>query len=209
MDIRILSTKNRIQNGLVKALAKQSLYQIKDKDIITEAQVSPSSYYKYYSDKSGVIRELEDELLAEFRQALAADAQEWRKAKKSPSKKDISRLISNNINNLINFFKNKKEPVMALNSDNGDIHFKYAMINITTEVAKRLIIYYFHLYNQQTKLDEMKLSIVANHYALAILGPLFFWLRNYDNMAINGVQKLIADTMLYSPYDLSTHHLEQ
>ena len=52
MDIRIVNTKNRIQSGLIVAINSMPLYKIKDKDIIQKAQVSSSSYYKYYSDKS-------------------------------------------------------------------------------------------------------------------------------------------------------------
>ncbi|MCT3614938.1 TetR/AcrR family transcriptional regulator, partial [Lactobacillus acidophilus] len=88
MDIRIVNTKNRIQSGLIVAINSMPLYKIKDKDIIQKAQVSSSSYYKYYSDKSEVLRDLENSLFSEFRIALSMDSKNWGTVNHAPSKKD-------------------------------------------------------------------------------------------------------------------------
>lgn len=209
MDIRIVNTKNRIQSGLIVAINSMSLYKIKDKDkdIIQKAQVSSSSYYKYYSDKSEVLRDLENSLFSEYRIALSMDSKNWGTVNHAPSKKDISRLIDSNINELINYFNKHKDMLQPLISENGDPGFKNQIIDVTTNTVKKLIIYYFHLYNQEyiLKKDKLKLTLLARRYALSFLGPLFAWLEYTDEMTLKETKKLMKQMILNSPYDISTH----
>ncbi|AZN76229.1 regulator [Lactobacillus acidophilus] len=207
MDIRIVNTKNRVQSGLIVAINSMPLYKIKDKDIIQKAQVSSSSYYKYYSDKSEVLRDLENSLFSEFRIALSMDSKNWGTVNHAPSKKDISRLIDSNINELINYFNKHKDMLQSLISENGDPGFKNQIIDVTTNTVKKLIIYYFHLYNQEyiLKKDKLKLTLLARRYALSFLGPLFAWLEYTDEMTLKETKKLMKQMILNSPYDISTH----
>ena len=207
MDIRIVNTKNRIQSGLIVAINSMPLYKIKDKDIIQKAQVSSSSYYKYYSDKSEVLRDLENSLFSEFRIALSMDSKNWGTVNHAPSKKDISRLIDSNINELINYFNKHKDMLQSLISENGDPGFKNQIVGVTTNTVKKLIVYYFHLYNQEyiLKKDKLKLTLLARRYALYFLGPLFAWLEYTDEMTLKETKKLMKQMILNSPYDISTH----
>lgn len=207
MDIRIVNTKNRIQSGLIVAINSMPLYKIKDKDIIQKAQVSSSSYYKYYSDKSEMLRDLENSLFSEFRIALSMDSKNWGTVNHAPSKKDISRLIDSNINELINYFNKHKDMLQSLISENGDPGFKNQIIDVTTNTVKNLIVYYFHLYNQEyiLKKDKLKLTLLARRYALSFLGPLFAWLEYTDEMTLKETKKLMKQMILNSPYDISTH----
>lgn len=207
MDIRIISTKKRIQKGLIQSISKTSLYLLKDRDIISAAQVSSSSYYKYYGDKGEVLKDLEQELLAEFKTAIIKDSTAWRKITHSPSKKDIEYKIDQNLVSLIDFFDNKKEALTALTSDNGDIGFQDQMISTTTDIIEKLIVFYYRLYDQQSLVlkQELRLRITAKHYAVALLGPLFFWLRHASEMTIRNVKNLIIEMIMYSPYDITTH----
>lgn len=207
MDIRIVNTKNRIQSGLIVAINSMPLYKIKDKDIIQKAQVSSSSYYKYYSDKSEMLRDLENSLFSEFRIALSMDSKNWGTVNHAPSKKDISRLIDSNINELINYFNKHKDMLQLLISENGDPGFKNQIIGVTTNTVKNLIVYYFHLYNQEyiLKKDKLKLTLLARRYALSFLGPLFAWLEYTDEMTLKETKKLMKQMILNSPYDISTH----
>ena len=207
MDIRIVNTKNRIQSGLIVAINSMPLYKIKDKDIIQKAQVSSSSYYKYYSDKSEVLRDLENSLFSEFRIALSMDRKNWGTVNHAPSKKDISRLIDSNINELINYFNKHKDMLQSLISENGDPGFKNQIVGVTTNTVKKLIVYYFHLYNQEyiLKKDKLKLTLLARRYALSFLGPLFAWLEYTDEMTLKETKKLMKQMILNSPYDISTH----
>lgn len=115
---------------------------MKDKDIIEKSQVSAASFYKYYSDKSEVLDDLENDLMAKFRKAVAKDIKHWQTMNHSPSKKDMDRLIDQNINELINFVTENHESVSTLLSRNGDANFPYRIIEYSTKMIERAIIYF-------------------------------------------------------------------
>lgn len=209
MDIRITNTKNRIQAGLIKAIEKKPLYKIKDKDVIAEAQVSAASFYKYYSDRSEVLTDLENELMIKFKQALASAIKNWQTINHSPSKKDMNRLIDQNLNELINFAIKNREYVSTLLSENGDPGFQHRIIDYTAKLIERTIIYYYSIYKQQHILNQndFKLRIISKQYALSFLGPLLIWENNSDKLTVRDIKSLIKVMVLKSAYDFSTHDL--
>ncbi|MGN1272737.1 MAG: TetR/AcrR family transcriptional regulator [Lactobacillus sp.] len=209
MDIRIANTKNRIQAGLIKAIEEEPLYKIKDKDVIANAQVSAASFYKYYSDKSKVLTDLEDELMAKFKKAVAIDIQNWQTVNHSPSKKDMNRMIDQNLNELIDFAIKNREYVSTLLSQNGDPGFQHRIVDYTSKIIERTIVYYYSIYNQQHILSQnnFKLKIISKQYALSFLGPLLIWEKNSDELTVKDIKSLIKIMVLKSPYDLSTHGL--
>lgn len=87
----------------------------------------------------------------------------------APNKKDISRLIDQNVDKLVKYFNDYQDMLAPLISKNGDPNFSYQLIDLTTNTVKKLIIYYFHLYHQEyiLKKDTLKLAIVAKRYALS------------------------------------------
>ncbi|EEJ71358.1 TetR/AcrR family transcriptional regulator [Lactobacillus ultunensis] len=209
MDVRIINTKNRIQTGLITVVKQKPLYQIKDKDIINKAEISAASYYKYYRDKSDVLRDLENDLITEYKKALFTDSQGWLSLKYGPNKKEISERIDKNISNLINFVSDKKSVITILISRNGDPAFKAEMLELTTQVIKKMLVRFFQIYGQISRLDgkEFKIDILSKRYAHSFLDSLFFWLNHFDKMTLNDVKAMIKDMILRSPYDISTHDL--
>lgn len=207
MDIRIINTKNRIQKGLIAAMKEEPLYQVKDKEVISKAEISSASYYKYYADKSEVLKDLEKELFDEFYEALSHDAQNWRTTNHSPSKKDIERLINRNIDQITEFFNKHVEYISVLISDNGDPHFAHQLLNATSKMVTKMIIYYFHIYNQEhiLKKDYFKLQFTSQRYAQAFLDPLFIWSRHPAELSLSDAKKLMKEMVLRSPYETSTH----
>lgn len=210
MDIRIINTKHRIQTGLITMIGEKPLYQVKDKDIISKAEVSAASYYKYYRDKSVVIKDLETELIQDYRTALYADSKGWFDLKYAPNKKEISKRIDNDLSNLFNFVSAKKEFIIALTSPNGDPVLKSKMLDLTAQVIKRLLIHYFQIYGQASRLDTKKfeVDILSKIYAHAFLCPILFWINHTDKMSLTDGKNLIKNTILRSPYEISTHDLD-
>lgn len=207
MDIRIINTKNRIQKGLIAAMKEEPLYQVKDKDVISKAEILSASYYKYYADKGEVLKDLEKELLDQFHEALSHDAQNWRTETHAPSKKDIERLIDRNIDQIIDFFNQHVDYIAVLISDNGDPYFAHQLIDSTSKMVTKMIIYYFHIYNQEhiLKKDLFKLQFTAQRYAQAFLDPLFIWSQNPADLSLNDTKKMMRVMVLRSPYETSTH----
>lgn len=210
MDIRIINTKNRIQGGLVKVLLEKPLYKVKDKDIIHEAQVSAASYYKYYTDKSIVLKDLESDLISDFKKALYTDSKNIFEYLHGPTKKDISREIDTH-NKVMNFFTENEEVIKLLVSANGDPAVKIKLTALTASMVKKLIYRYFEIYGQASRLKgkDLKINIISERYADSFLNPFFIWLKNVDQMSVADVRLLMKNMILKSPYDLSTHDLNE
>lgn len=182
---------------------------MKDKDIIEKSQVSAASFYKYYSDKSEVLDDLENDLMAKFRKAVAKDIKHWQTMNHSPSKKDMDRLIDQNINELINFATENHEYVSTLLSRNGEANFQYRIIEYSTKMIERAIIYYYSLYHQERLLSKQnaKLQFISRQYALAFLEPLLIWQHHSDQMTVRDIKSMIKLNVMKSPYELSPHGL--
>lgn len=202
-----MNTKNRIQKGLIVSMKEIPLYLLKDKDVIAKSEISSSSFYKYYSDKNEVLHDIETELLAQFQSALDQDVQEWSHLNHAPSKKDITLFVDKSINQILNFFSEKKNTLAVLTSENGDPAFTYKIIEMMAKVVEKLLTHYFQLYGQEEVLRQkhFKLVMLSKRYSLSFVGPLLFWLENSDEIAIKDAKKLMTSMILKSPYDLSTH----
>jgi len=209
MDIRIVNTKNRIQGGLINVLGENPLYEVKDKEIIEAAQISAASYYKYYSDKSAVLKDLENTLFKEYKEALSDDTKSWLTLNHGPNKKEVASRIKSGINELVSYFFKRQDIILALISKNGDPAFRFNLIDLTSHIIRRMIFRYFQVYGQSGRLKgkEFELGILSQRFACSFLGSLFIGIRHSDRMSSNDVKQLIIDTILKSPYDVSTHDL--
>lgn len=207
MDIRIINTKNRIQNGLIAALKDKPLYQLKDKEIISKAEISSASYYKYYSDKGQVLRDLEQSLIAEYQVAIDHDVKEWKAVSHSLSKKDFISFIDYHLAGIINFFRQRADYLSVLISPHGDPSFTDRLFVMTEDVSKKIIIYYFRAFNRHPFMhkENLSLSINAQMYTLSFLYPLFSWIKRSPEMSVGDAKDLMKTMILRSPCDVSVH----
>lgn len=132
--------------------------------------------------------------MAKFRKAVAKDIKHRQTMNHSPSKKDMDRLIDQNINELINFATENHESVSTLLSRNGDANFPYRIIEYSTRMIEQAIIYYYSLYHQERLLSKKntKLQFISRQYALAFLEPLLIWQHHSDQMTVRDIKSMIS-----------------
>lgn len=70
-DRRILRTKAAVQGALLHLLAQKPLSEITVTELSRAADVNRKTFYNYYSDVSMVLDEIENQIVAEFTEALA------------------------------------------------------------------------------------------------------------------------------------------
>lgn len=208
MDIRITNTKNRIQEALISCMSNSSLIEIRDKDIINKAQIASGTFYKYYADKEAVLKDIEKGLYANFQTALLHDAKEWQ-IPHSPHRKDIFELIENHITALLKFFISNRKTVLALTSKNGDPDFTLTLFARTDHVVEHLMAFYFHLYRQENILlkNRYRTDLITEHCTHAFFDSLLILLAQADHFSVSDMKKVIAQSIVFSPYDLAQHHL--
>jgi AcrR family transcriptional regulator len=104
MDLRIIKTKNNIQEAFLKIRAKNALKKIKVTDLCKMALINKTTFYKYYQDIYALSEEIEDAIIAECINDL----------------KGLDYLNNDPyefINGLLDAFSSRKEQIMIMFSD--------------------------------------------------------------------------------------------
>lgn len=207
MDIRVVNTQSRIQAGLIRTISQKPLITIKDKDVITNAEVAPGTFYKYFSDHIEVLQSIEKELINSYSKALSESSKHWLSLKHSASKKDIDHLLKNHTEEVTNFFLEYYKEVLILTSRNGDPAFTHKLIEMLDPIVKRLIIYYFRIYGQAERVLQApeRLDYISYNFSITFTCATLYFLRHSDKFSKDAMKNYTIDALISSPYDMTQH----
>ena len=65
-DLRVINTKKNIEESFLRLLEKKSFSEITVQNILDEALINRSTFYKHYSDKYDLARLLSDRMFQEI-----------------------------------------------------------------------------------------------------------------------------------------------
>lgn len=111
-DRRIRKTKAALRHGLAVLTQKKSIKEITVKELVEEVDINRSTFYLHYTDIYTMVSELENELLAQFRQAINLYPP-------TSSEDEMCRFFEH----IYNILADNREICIALVSENGDISF--------------------------------------------------------------------------------------
>ena len=69
-DLRVIKTRRIIKNALIEIMAEKEISSITITEISEKAMINRKTFYRHYSAVSDVVKELENEILSEFSDAL-------------------------------------------------------------------------------------------------------------------------------------------
>lgn len=209
MDIRVTTTKNRIQAGMINCIKDLSLIDMKDKDVIAYAQVASGTFYKYYADKTAVLKDIEHDLTVQYKKALTADIKDWRTINHSPSKKDLIILVNRYSDHVLSYFIKNNEAIAALISEHGDPAFLASLKQYTFKMIAVTLKYYFQLYQAESTLTKQirKTRLIVKRFVDCLFTPLILIIEKPEEYTVNDIKHIIAVSFIYSPYQLSQHYL--
>ncbi len=69
-DIRIIKTKNRIQQAFIEMLQTKAFDRINVTELCQKAQISRITFYAHYHDKYDLLKQIEEELLKQASQSF-------------------------------------------------------------------------------------------------------------------------------------------
>lgn len=121
---RVKMTKALLNESFLKFLEEKPISRITVKEICEDADVNRSTYYVYYSDPYDQLHKIEDALIRE--QAVYIDA-----ILKNGEQDDCS--FTNVINNLLNYYQERKHMLQVLLGKHGDIHLEYDILAFFAE----------------------------------------------------------------------------
>ncbi|RVU71519.1 MULTISPECIES: hypothetical protein [Lactobacillus] len=203
----LYDTQSRIKYGLIKALEQKPLYDLKDLDVIKNAEVANATFYKYYANKIVLLKDVEASLLAELKKALAEDLKVWYHPKHSLSKKDIARLVENGLNNTLDFFDKYHQELLVLTSNNGDPVLRHTLVDVVNQRLVRILKYYFNIYEQEGMLAKKPklFDYVAYRWSNEIIDDLLYWIINRSKMTFDDAKQCLSMSFTQSVYEIVTH----
>lgn len=202
-DIRSIVTKNRIKMGLLSCMKEKGYDTILNKDIISKAQISPRTYYHYYSDKNIILQEIEAELLKGIKKANDLDYQYVTEVNARLTDQANVELAEKEFKHIIDFCTTNKDVLNILLSTNGDINFLTQVWQLVSMEVKRRI----DFLNQNNFIDvgtdgDIPVQIVHNVYTGAVLETIITWLQNKNDLTPYQVRKILGRVQVESPADL-------
>lgn len=108
-DIRIIKTKENIQNTFINIMAEQDFEKITVKAITSRARINKSTFYRNYADKYDLFYSIISNLLREYKATLSPDFFEL------VSIGSIA-AIEKAINPIIDFFDQNKRTLLIIHS---------------------------------------------------------------------------------------------
>lgn len=202
-DIRSIATKNRIKMGLLSCMKEKGYDTILNKDIISKAQISPRTYYHYYSDKNIILQEIEAVLLKGIKKANDLDYQYVTEVNARLTDQANVEPAEKEFKHIIDFCTTNKDVLNILLSTNGDINFLTQVWQLVSMEVKRRI----DFLNQNNFIDvgtdgDIPVQIVYNVYTGAVLETIITWLQNKNNLTPYQVRKILGRVQVESPVDL-------
>lgn len=184
MQRRVLTTKERIYSSIIEELKKVPLTEITDRNIISNAQVSSATFYKYFRNHTYVIRELEDSLLKDYSIALNSDLKHWHVEKLAMDKNSM-KLIQSNLNNTFKFWNENNDYLLVLVSKNSDKYFFDQLISETELQNKKMLTKCKTKTKMRITSNKLKVDAFAHQLAAAEIESLIWCYKHLDYMSRN------------------------
>jgi AcrR family transcriptional regulator len=115
-DIRVRFTRKTLQDSLLALMKEKSVLDISIKDICDHAGLSRSTFYTYYKDQYGLLRQIEEQTFIEADKII----QPYARVIKKPNSREIAAIFQDTFQ----FIANNSNSIQILLSENGDSRFQ-------------------------------------------------------------------------------------
>lgn len=201
MDIRTITTEERIKEGLLNLLEKKKLEKCSVSDIVEYSEVSKRTFYTYYKDKHDLLNAIETQLIEGLKRSLAQDREPLAQLGHIPDAEEINQLADVAFNNTITFCNQNKGAFSKLLSSNGDMYFYQKIIKVGTHEFNQRFPYLFQEKEGMLN-DSLTLKFIRNVYVHGIIDILVLWSGNDGLIGTQDVKRLLGLTQTKSPLEL-------
>lgn len=197
MDFRLYNTRVRIVAGMLACMKEKPFRELKDKDIIAKAQVSPRTFYHYYKDRNDLLDLLEKHMLEGLQEAMARDFEAVKALHGAPDREDVYELADPAFKHVLEFCEENKEAAQVLLSDNGDIRFERKVKELSIAEFKKGAKYLTG--NPDFEIDD---PVFLESYVTKIFSLIEYWLMMSDIVAPRKIREYIGKVQVQSPFDM-------
>ncbi|WEV44958.1 TetR/AcrR family transcriptional regulator [Streptococcaceae bacterium ESL0687] len=171
------TTRKKIKSALISLMADKRFDQITINDIVNQAELNRSSFYRYYEDKYNLIDEMEDEILSGMKGKRPADFNY-----------DDTDFIRENVIEHLNHLKIYAKEINCLLSDNAGSGF-------SEKLKKELNQSFFS--NRHLEVEKNEKTSLLGLYSVDILIQTFKSFTQEDNkLSAEELADLVIDVFL-------------
>lgn len=204
MDVRKITTQQRIIEGFIELLENEDFAKCSVNDIVKYAEVSKRTFYAYFKDKHDLLNTIETSLLQGLKKNLALDREKLTKLGHIPSSDEINKLADSAFDKTIEYCNQNKKAMSRLLSSNGDIYFLRKIGDVGNHEFDMRVPY---LFNEDVQNDSLTLKFIRSVYVQGIVNILVLWGNSGNLIGINDVKRLLGLAQTKSPVELM--HLYQ
>ncbi len=172
-------THKRIKNSLVTLLETHKFDLITVNQIVEEAEITRSTFYRYYDDKYNLLSEIEEEILTHL-------YEERQKIDQQFAKEDM--LNVEVFQQLFEALEPYSETIRLLLGHNGDSSFE---MKIKNEIGKRFI-----NLGELHHVSKVREDLVKEYLYVILIKTFQYWSANKDSIDVREVASTMRDIQL-------------
>ncbi|HHO5212226.1 TPA: TetR/AcrR family transcriptional regulator [Staphylococcus aureus] len=172
-------TQRNIKNALVSLLENNKFDFITINQIVEEAEITKSTFYRYYDDKYELISEIEEEILEHIHK-------ERQKIDENASEKNL--LDIEMFKYLFETLEPYSNTIYRLLGYNGDSSFEMKLKN---EISRRFIDI-----EQRNHISQVRADLVKEYVFVIMIKTLQYWSAHKDEVDIDEIALTIRDIQL-------------
>lgn len=172
-------TQKRIKNSLVTLLDMHKFDLITVNQIVDEAEITRSTFYRYYDDKYSLLSEIEEEILTQLHEARQKIDQQF--AKEDMFNVEVFQMLFESL-------ASYSETIRVLLGHNGDSSFE---MKIKNEIAKRFI-----NIGELPHVSKVREDLVKEYLYVILIKTFQYWSANKDSIDVREVASTIRDIQL-------------
>ncbi|MCY1568739.1 TetR/AcrR family transcriptional regulator [Staphylococcus pettenkoferi] len=172
------STRRHIKEALVRLLKNDRFDALTINQIIEEAEITRSTFYRYYEDKYGLLEEIENEVIKKINE---------QRENFLTSLEDIGAIDEQSILSLFNSLQDYAEIIQILLSEHGDSSFEMKLRN---EISKRVKMMESHI-----SISPLRKAFMLDIQLSILIRTFQFWT---DNQTENEeIARIVRDIILH------------
>lgn len=172
-------TQKHIKNSLITLLDIHKFDLITVNQIVAEAEITRSTFYRYYEDKYSLLSEIEEEILNQLHEARQKINQQF-------TEEDMFTVEV--FQQLFESLESYSEAIRVLLGHNGDTSFE---MKIKNEIAKRFV-----NLGELHHVSKVREDLVKEYLYVILIKTFQYWSANKDSIDVREVAATIRDIQL-------------
>ncbi|TPR43913.1 TetR/AcrR family transcriptional regulator [Apilactobacillus micheneri] len=178
-------TRQIIINSMIMIAEAKGLEKVTVSDIIKNANINRSTFYRYFEDKFALINFIESNIL----NAIKIKYNIFNNCSNEELKRGKPQDIF--IRSFLNVIENNHKLLSFLLSEKGDFEFNFQLVHFFESIIRK------SLDKNPDNFDDKRKKIFAFYCAVEAIGLISFWVHNFEDYSKDYIYNFINKDMWY------------